>query len=193
MKYVTWFFGLIVVVIAVVVGSILIRNIMNDNKVATKKISSSKVASEQIKVGTVLRLYVDGPVIADEKHQSMRIDISATSRTVTLLKTYSNVEFKKSTYPNNQKAFEAFALALDRAGYTAALSSSASKKYNGDCALGRVYHLEILQGAKTTQDLWTTSCSTTRSFGGNTSTVLSLFRNQIPNYLEATAGSTVAR
>lgn len=192
MKYVTWFFGLIVAVIAIVIGSILIRNIVDDNN-SVQKASTTKQVVKQAKESTILRLRVDGPVIADEKHQSMQIDITPTSRTVTLYKTYQNVEFKKSTYTNNQKAFEAFAQALDRAGYTSANPESVSTKYAGECALGRVYHLEILQGSKVSQDLWTTSCSTKRSFGGNTSTVLTLFRNQIPNYLEATTGSTVAR
>lgn len=192
MKYVTWFFGLIAIVIAVVVGTILIRNIVDNNSSDTKKASTTKQAVAQAKEGTVLRLYIDGPVIADEKHQSMQIDISATSRTVTLFKTYNNIEFKKSTYANNQKAFDAFTQALDRAGYTIA-SPGVAAKYAGECALGRVYHLEILQGTKVTQDLWTTSCLTTKSFGGNMSSVLELFRNQIPNYLDATTGSTVAR
>lgn len=189
MKYVNWFFGLIIIVIAVVVGTILIRNIVDGNNSTTQKVSTAKQVVSQIKEGTILRLRVDGPVIADEKHQSMQIDITPTSRTVTLYKTYQNVEFKKSTYANNQKAFEAFAQALDRAGYTV---GSASAKYTGECALGRVYHLEVLQASKVTQDLWTTSCSTTRSFGGNMSTVLTLFNKQIPNYTDATAGSTVA-
>ncbi|MEK7471822.1 MAG: hypothetical protein AAB624_01105 [Patescibacteria group bacterium] len=193
MKYVTWFFGLIAIVIAVVVGTILIRNIVNDNNSTTQKASTTKQVVSQIKEGTALRLLVEGPVIADEKHQSMQIDITSTSRTVTLFKTYNRVEFKKSTYTNNQKAFEAFAQALDRAGYTSVNSEVESTKYAGECALGRVYHLEVLQSSKVTQDLWTTSCSTTRSFGGNMATVLTLFKNQIPNYLEATTGSTVAR
>ncbi len=191
MKYVNWFFGLIVIVIAIVVGSIMIRNIINNDKTTNSK-AVAKPLVEQLKADTTLRLYVDGPVIADEKHQSMRIDISASSRTVTLYKTYNNVEIKKSTYTNNQKAFEAFAQALDRAGYTVSASTT-NNKYTGECALGRVYHLEILRGIKTTQDLWSTSCSIARSFGGNTSAALNLFRDQIPNYLEATTGSTVAR
>lgn len=190
MKYVNWFFGLIVVVIAFVVGTIMIRNIVDNNKATDKKISSTQLV-DQIKADTTLRLYVDGPVIADEKHQSMQIDITPNSRTVTLFKTYQNVVFKKTAHTNNQKAFDAFAQALDRAGYTVSLSAD-DIKYAGQCALGRVYHLEVLKGEEITQDLWTTSCSTTRIFGGNMSSVLTLFKNQIPDYSAATAGSTVA-
>lgn len=190
MKYLKWFFGLIVVVIAVVVGTIMIRNIIDNNNITDIKTARTLLV-DQLKPDTTLRLYVDGPVIADEKHQSMQIVISPTSRTVTLYKTYQNVAFKNSTFPNNQKAFDAFAQALDRAGFTVG-STSTSVKYSGECALGRVYHLEILQKNKAIQDLWTTSCATTQSFGGNMGSVLTLFNNQIPNYTEATSGSTVA-
>lgn len=192
MKYVTWFFGLIAIVVAVVVGTILIRNIVDDNKGITQKVSTNQQVSAQVKEGATFRLRIEGPVIADEKHQSMQIDVTPTSRTVTLYKTYQKTEFKKSTYPNNQKAFEAFAQALDRAGFTSVNPEVESTKYAGECALGRVYHLEILQGSKVSQDLWTTSCSTSRSFGGNMGTVLTLFKNQIPNYRESTIGSSVS-
>lgn len=179
--------------IAVVVGTILIRNIVESNNPTTKKVTTTKQVVNQLKENTTLRLRVEGPVIADEKHQSMQIDITLTSRTVTLYKTYQKTEFKKTTYANNKKAFDAFAQALDRAGYTSINPDAKNTKYAGECSLGRVYHFEVLQSSKVSQDLWTTSCSVTRSFGGNTTNVLTLFRNQIPNYREATDGSTVAR
>lgn len=190
MKYVTWFLSLIVIVIAVIVGSVLIRNILDDIKINNKNTSSLKSITEQLKENSIIRLIIDGPVIADENHQSMQIDITPKSRVVTLYKTYNNTVFKQTKYENNQKAFEAFALALDRAGFTA---TQGDAKYAGECALGRVYHLEFLQGEKTAQDLWTTSCATTRTFGGNMAAALALFQKQIPNYLEATAGSTVSK
>lgn len=190
MKYVTWFLSLVVIVIAVIVGSVLIRNIMDDVNTTNQSTTNLKPISEQIKEDTTLRLSVDGPVIANENHQSMQIDVTPKSRVVTLYKTYNNTAFKQTKYDNNQKAFESFAAALDRAGFSASLGD---KKYAGECAAGRVYHLELLQADKVAQDLWTTSCATSRTFGGNMAAILTLFRNQIPNYLEAITGSTVAR
>ncbi len=192
MKYVTWFLSLVVIVIAVIVGSVLIRNIMEDVK-TTNTVNISKSITEQLKENTTLRLYVDGPVIADENHQSMQIDVTPKNRTITLFKTYNSTVFKKTTYENNQKAFEAFAQALDKAGFTSTGQSQKDTKYAGDCALGRVYHLVFIQGEKAVQDLWSTSCGTTRTFNGSMGMVLTLFKNQIPNYIEATAGSTVSR
>lgn len=192
MKYVTWFLSLIVVVIAVVVGSVLIRNIMDDVK-TTNTVNTSKSITEQLKENTTLRLYIDGPVIADENHQSMQIDVTPKNRTISLYKTYNNTVFKKTVYENNQKAFEAFALALDKAGFTKSSQSQKDAKYAGDCALGRVYHLILLNGEKVAQDLWSTSCGTTKTFNGSMSAVLNLFKKQIPNYIEATVGSTVSR
>jgi hypothetical protein len=190
MKYVTWFLSLVVIVIAVIVGSVLIRNIMDDARINNQSSTSSKSITEQIKENSTLRLRVEGPVIADENHQSMQIDVTPTSRTVMLYKTYNNTVFKQTKYENNQKAFEAFAQALDHAGFS---ESRGDSKYAGECALGRVYHLELLQGEKLVQDLWTTSCATTRTFSGSMAAILTLFQKQIPNYSEATAGSTVAR
>lgn len=193
MKYVTWFIGLIVVVIAFIVGSILIRNTLNDNRLASQDIPRNSVLADHIKDDTNLRLSIDGPVTADEKHQSMSIEVTPTSRRITTYKTYGKVVIKQADYPNNRTAFEAFALALDRAGFTAENAKRKDSTYAGECATGRVYTFDLISAGKPIESLWATSCNgATGSFAGNIANVLTLFKGQIPNYSEATTGSTVA-
>lgn len=187
MKYVTWFVGFIVVVIAVIVGSILIRNTLRSNTV-TNTISNRVMIAEQLEGNTTVRLRIEGPVVANENHQSAQIDVSATGRSITYYKTYDKVVNKFSSYNNNQSALESFALALDRAGFTVENSAKAGVEYRGECATGNVYYMELLKDGKTEKSLWATTCGIPGSFGGNLSSVAELFREQIPDLPAVSSG-----
>lgn len=191
MKYLNWFLGMVVVVIAVIIGSILIKNIISDNQIAEKAIVREYIANN-VSDTSIIRLTISGPVVADEKHESLKIEITPSSRQLTLYKTYSDKEAKNIRLGNNKGAFTALSRALDKAGFTQGNRKYADAKYSGECSVGRVYRLEYMQDGETKSDLWSTSCrSGKESFGGNIASILYLLRSQFPSFAEDLRGSSL--
>src|SRR5688572_13899193 len=137
MKYVSWFLGLIAIVIVVIIGAILLRNIFRDSSVSSSAPARTTMVADHIKADTTLRLRIDGPVVANENHESAVVDISKTGRAVTFYRGFDKKNvIRHTSYGNNTEAFTAFAYALDRMGYTA--ENEGVKQHQGQCAEGHV-------------------------------------------------------
>ncbi len=122
----------------------------------------------------------DGPIVAEEDHFSIQISVNKSNRTVRVIRGYKGQVVASSSFGNNEAAFADFLSALDRAGYTNVNRS----RYQSEAGLCPLNNRFVFQSDQFEKDFrtWTTSCRENGTFGGNFSTISSLFRDQIPNY-----------
>jgi hypothetical protein len=199
MKYVSWFFGIIGIVVAVIFGSILIRNTLRGN-VAKDNAATLAGAVEKIKLsdykksGVTVRMSIEGPVVADENYRKLEVDITNSSRDTKVITGYRGTVLKESKLDNNEPAFDAFMDALDNAGFTAARPNVKNKDYTGQCATGRRYIFDLIEDGKTISSLWRSTCTDLApgTLGVMATPISNLFRLQLPNVDQVIGGQNVS-
>lgn len=139
------------------------------------------------KTETVMRMTVQGKVNADQDHRSTTVTIGRSSNTINLIQGYEGHVLQTKTYESNENAYATFLRALQLQGYEKGIDDPARQDSRGVCPTGKVYTFEIITGSATVQRFWTTSCGG-GTFRGNASVIRQLFRAQIPDYSEVTAG-----
>lgn len=191
MKYVSWFIGLIVIVLAVIFGVILIRNTVNSTlNGSARSVQETLSLNDYAKEGVTLRLHVYGPIVATENHREIQADITSATRALSVIRGYDGEVIKRTTIGNTLESFKEFASALDRAGFTVERSGEAGDPV-GACATGSRYQVQVIENGKTLKDLWRTTCTDTApgNFGGSMSAVAQLFRLQYPDYQKSLEGT----
>lgn len=185
MRYLGPILTFVGIAIAVIVGIVLIRNTLRGDAPVTR--TTDLVA--EVTPNTVLRMRMDGPVVANEDRRSVQIDIGPRERTAAYLKTFEDITGQRATYRNNDLAFEELVKALAIAGFSTR-NIRFEDDHNGECASGRVYHFDLIEDGLTKRSLWTNSCNQNiGTFGGNASAVIRLFQAQIPDYNDLIKGS----
>lgn len=136
-----------------------------------------------------VRLTVEGPVTANENHNSIVITVSRGNRVLEGLRTYDATSEIYQDYSNNQTAFDDFMRALQTAGFAKPLKSAdTSQTEQGVCPTGQRYIYELIDDdGKTISRLWSSSCGQ-GTLGGSGSTIRPLFQDQIPDYTKLTSG-----
>jgi hypothetical protein len=128
-------------------------------------------------------LTIDGPITADQTHQSIKIIVSRDTAAYQQIQGYQGNVQKQQTYNNNVDSYTNFLFAIGRAGFTEGDNSSSLKDERGYCPLGNRFIFAFNQDGKQLERYWTTNCSGTPStFKGNSSLIVTLFQNQIPDY-----------
>ncbi|HEX5394789.1 MAG TPA: hypothetical protein VFW52_00275 [Candidatus Saccharimonadales bacterium] len=130
-----------------------------------------------------------GIVNGDELHRSIRITVSGNSRELEIIEGYSGTVVSRRNFDNTEEAYAVFLRAINGAGFLSKLPKS---KYpadeRGQCPLGQRYIFALNQDFEDLSRTWASSCGrAVGTSGGNTSTLLTLFRNQIPNYSQLTS------
>lgn len=132
--------------------------------------------------GRSVSMTVRGPIVADEKFRSYKIDISANDRTIKTYSGYLDTVIDRTSLGNNVASYDQFVHALDKANLTKGKQLIGDKNdTRGICATGSVYDFAIYSGADVVKDLWTSSCSgSSGSLNASVTQLSSLFTNQIP-------------
>lgn len=181
-------------IIYVIVGILLIlllfaayRGIKN----AFKESSSTSAPTQTVNLndyktnGAQLQYVTDGPIVASENHFQYVVTISATQRTVTVIKGYNQAPALSKSFSNNQASYEAFLAAINSAGFANTKSVADGVTLASQCSLGNKYSYQILSGGAMPLNSWNTSCDTSGgTFNGRTSLTQELFQAQIPNYFD---------
>lgn len=143
-----------------------------------------KPLAEYASTDATVSLTTDGIVNGDELHRAIRITVSANQREVDVLQGYNPQVITSKTFINNQEAFTVFLRAIANAGFTLKIKNSkAPADPSGQCALGFRYIYDLNQDDNDLSRLWTSSCgSAAGTSGGATSTLMTLFQDQIPAY-----------
>ncbi len=96
MRYVSWFIGLIAVIILTIFGVILIRNTLRGFNSTNSNTSSVVRVSDGDLSNTTVQYVVYGPIVADENFRSVQFQISEGVRTRRLEKGYQNPDYRSA-------------------------------------------------------------------------------------------------
>jgi hypothetical protein len=133
-------------------------------------------------------LTIDGPVVADQTHQEVKIDVDASQVTFSLYDGYEGNLINQQTYLNNQEAYTNFLLALQHQGFTNGNNDTKMKDERGYCALGQRRVYSFTDSGNTLMRYWSTGCNV-KTFKGNSDNVTKLFKLQVPDYSKLTQGT----
>ncbi|RYX79472.1 hypothetical protein EON76_02020 [bacterium] len=173
---------LVVIVIAVAALFSVGRSIFGSNE-PEEVVNTGKQALLNTSLDRSVRLTVRGPIVADEQFHSYTVTASPTSRTLTTYQGYLDNQVDQVQLPNNNRSYEQFIYALDRASMMESDELDGdSNDVRGICATGRVYEYEVLQASNVIKKLWTTSCSKIKgSQKANNARLSELFQAQVPD------------
>ena len=149
---------------------------------STAQVDTSRDSLLNTAVGHSVTMTVRGPIVADEKFHSYKIDISSSARTIQTYKGYLETVVERSTLGNSVAAYEEFVHALDKADLTTGKQFEGDKNdTRGICATGVVYQFSINDGTNVVKDLWTSTCSGSKgSLDASAVQLGNLFTTQIP-------------
>ncbi|HJQ07888.1 MAG TPA: hypothetical protein VJ836_00220 [Candidatus Saccharimonadales bacterium] len=179
-----YFLGFLAAIGLVVIVFILIFRGLSGDRDAPK---DQAVLTDYARTNTITRLTLDGPIIADQVHQAVRISVGRNQNKIELIQGYQNQVVQEKTYPNNEDAYHVFLRALQLLGYTKGSDDPARADERGQCPTGQRYVFEVINDSSSVQRFWSTSCGG-GTFGGNTNAVRDLYRKQIPDYTQITRG-----
>lgn len=176
---------LVVVIIIIAIASLvsLARVVFfSGSTTTTAQTDVSRDALLNTAVGHSVTMTVRGPIVADEKFRSYKIDISSSARTINTYTGYLDTVVDQNTLGNSVAAYDQFVHALDKANLTKGKQLEGDKNNTlGICATGNVYDFTILDGDTVVKDLWTSTCGGSRgSLDANVTQLTNLFTNQIP-------------
>lgn len=128
-----------------------------------------------------VQMIVRGPIVASENARTYEIDVTPTSRAVTLFSGYDGTVMSKQVYDNSTSAYEQFVYALDKANMNQSRKITDTDT-RGVCATGRLYTFAILRDTTVDSSLWTSSCRDDKgTLSAPALPLKSLFDAQIPD------------
>lgn len=176
---------LVVVIIIIAIAAIvsLARAVFFSGTQNTSTVTDiSRDALLNSSVGHSVSMTVRGPIVADEKFHSYKIDISSDARTIKTYTGYINTVVDQTSLGNNVAAYEEFVHALDKADLSKGTQFDGDKNdTRGVCATGSVYDFAVVNNGETVKNLWTSTCGGSKgSLDGSVTQLTSLFVRQIP-------------
>ena len=156
---------------------------------STPTVSLSETFASAGGTDAVVTFQTDGVINGNDQHRQIQISVSKTSRTLTVFQGYQGSVLSTQSFSNNDSAFQGFLNAIYGAGFTNTKSNSTQTNIAGACPLGNrfIYSSKNISGAPAS--LWAATCGNKiGTFGGNVTTVNTLFRSQIPNYNSLVSG-----
>lgn len=179
---------LVVIVIIVAVAALVSvgRTLFGDGggSSPTPSVNSGKEELTNTSADRSVQMVYRGPITASETARSYSITVSPNGRNMTTYKGYIGDQIGNEQLDNNVAAYTQFVNALSRAKLMDGTPLSGEENdLNGVCANGFVYEFSVMQGTKTIQKLWTSTCKGSKgSLTASLSQVSRLFRVQIPDY-----------
>ncbi|MGH7241729.1 MAG: hypothetical protein ACREGB_05525 [Candidatus Saccharimonadales bacterium] len=133
---------------------------------------------------------LDGPIVANQNYNEVKIDVDANEVTFSLVSGYQGQVVKQQTYPNNVNSYSNFLLALQHQGFTEGNNDPKMKDERGYCPLGQRRIYSLTNGSDQLMRYWSTGCNA-KTFRGNVDNVYMLFRAQVPDYGKLTSGANL--
>lgn len=134
-------------------------------------------------------LTIDGHINGDDAHRQIRITVGRDQRLLEIIQGYQGNVISSQTFTNNQAAYDNFLRAINLRGFSVKRSKApANNDYRGQCPEENRYIFKLDKENQDLINLWTSDCSDTLgTFGGNVSSVIDLFRQQITGYNDLTS------
>jgi hypothetical protein len=169
--------GLIILLIILLVGGGGKSKVPQTHKTLPSYATSDAVA----------RLTIDGPINAAQSHEQVQITVGRDEVVYDQFKGYDGAVVKQQTYDSTQNAYSNFLYALSHAGFTLGTKNTAQTgDERGQCPLGSRYVFELQQDGQDVERFWATSCGKPKTYEGNLSLTLQLFKDQVPDYSQLT-------
>jgi hypothetical protein len=176
---------LVLIIIAIAIAALVSvgRSIFGGDQTDTTQVDTGRQALLATTADHSVRMTVRGPIVADENFRSYQVAIDPSTRNMTTYSGYLEQAIDSKQYPNNNKAYEEFVYALDKANMMKGTALEGDKDdIRGVCATGNVYEFEVLSGSAVVKRLWTSTCKgSLGSFKASIAQVESLFKEQIPD------------
>jgi hypothetical protein len=183
-KYVLGFLFFLAIIIGIIVLFTGGSKKSTDNEVTTTVSLADHVETAKV-VYTI-----DGGIVGDDMHRSIRISVDKNNRTIEIIKGYQGSVEKRQVFSNNSTAFDVFMRSIDRAGFATKRASKLTDE-RGVCQDGLRYVYEVVDTTYPSR-LWSTSCtSLPGTLGGNSTSLEKLFKNQIPEYSQLVEGTVL--
>lgn len=178
MKY---FFGFLAAVGLIVLVFVLIIRGFSGGPKEEQAIDLSSYGNTD----AVVRLTVEGPVVADQNHNAYQITIGRNTAKIETYKGYERQVIETKVYENNEEAYETLLLSLERAGYQRTIEDESNTDPRGICPTGNRYTYELVDGSSTLIESWSASCNK-GTFRGDATAIRNLFIRQIPEFSRVT-------
>lgn len=170
----------LILVAAMVVGVIFaVRTLLENSTENARDTSRESLVSTTS--GRAVKMYARGRIVAAENFKSYVIDITPSTRSLTVYTGYDGTVTKQISAANTTASYEQFVYALDHSGYMNGkeLTGDANDT-RGVCPTGQLYEFSILNNGDTLKKLWSSSCSNTPgSMSGKLEPIRKLFISQI--------------
>ncbi len=170
--------------LAAIVGLIIVLVILI--LPGSKKAPTPRGIDQYSNTETIVRLTIKGPVVSDQKYESIQISVGKDSVTYEELKGYKGQVANLQSYANNDVAYNVFLHALAHTGFTVGDRSSKFSDEKGYCSQGDTYVYEIIDNNTDIQRFWSSTCGNPQTYGGNVGVTNSLFQAQVPDYSSLT-------
>jgi len=164
------------VVLAVFIVFLIIRGLFFNAKPSQTELTNPLINTS---TDRGVQMTVRGPIVASENARTYEVDVTPTSRSVTLYSGYDGSVVDKKVYNNSTSAYEQFVYALDTANMNASRKTSDTDT-RGVCASGRLYTFALERDTTIVSSLWTSSCKQKGTLNASPTTLKALFDAQIP-------------
>jgi hypothetical protein len=186
MKYILGVIGLFLVTIVAIILITRGRTPAPQQQAGSPRVTLSQHAT----AGTSASITTQGKLVGESDRRAIRIKITEQERRLEILKGYEEAVDQAYVFPNTNKAYETFLIALDRSGFSRERAEIRVRDERGVCPLGKRYVYEFKEFSQQLVRLWGSSCgeSSGGTFGGSGSTIRKLFESQIPEYRKRIRG-----
>ncbi|MBL8122328.1 hypothetical protein JNM87_06300 [Candidatus Saccharibacteria bacterium] len=130
------------------------------------------------RVGTTAQFVIDAPIVLDQEHRTLKISVDSSQSKIELVSGYDGSVVRQDTFPNTVESYGIFLRSLDSLGFTKSKKTSLADE-RGQCPLQYRFVYRLSDFNRDIYRLWSTSCGT-GNFGGQRSSVRTLFQRQIP-------------
>jgi hypothetical protein len=158
----------------------------NKSSETIRKPKTVKQLGDFASTSAVARLIIDGPINADQNHQAVRITVGQDDTVYEQIQGFEGTVVNQQNFSNNQSAYSNFLYAIGHAGFLLGDPVKALANEKGYCPLGNRYVFELIDGSDVIQRYWATSCGNPKTYKGNLSLTLDLFKAQVPGYNDLT-------
>lgn len=179
MKYIIGGIG-IVIVVAIIIA--IIVALIGRGDEAPDVDEERLQLTEHIDSTSEVSITTYGRIVADEEYRAIRITVSESERVLEIIHGYNLSVEERVELPNNSAAYDAFMKSIEHAGFTA-VQADQPETEDGRCPLRTrsVYQVELNDDL--VHRTWASPCTGENgTFGGDGSTIVELFRRQIPDY-----------
>ena len=182
-RYIIGVLFLIVAIVVLVFIFNIFRSIFSNGDEEQSKPNGAFNLSEASDQGKSLRYTVRGQINGREEHRLIRITVTPENRKLEILQGYDQEVLSSQEFQNNRSAYDAFAEALNGAGFTARGPITGGIPQDQACPLGRHFIYEVAPGEQNSFHSWNTTCGKKNgNFRGKDKDIRTLFEIQIPDY-----------